>query len=217
MKEKWFTLIELLVVIAIIAILASMLLPALNKARARAQSASCIANLKQVGTAVALYYSDYGYYPPLNTTAELAAYGWTNPPWWYYKLSPYAGIAKPDNWNNSKKACVFACPSHVGYSYSYSRISYGINGFFGKDSKRKNIKYPSKMPIIIDRARTNDPDGFVETNATPVINQTAQYSASARHSKGSNVLFVDGHVKAYLITKLRGDWSVYDSRYGGLD
>ena len=64
MKKQHFTLIELLVVIAIIAILAAMLLPALAKAREKARTASCQANLKQLGTATAMYVSDNEQYMP---------------------------------------------------------------------------------------------------------------------------------------------------------
>ena len=82
-----FTLIELLVVIAIIAILASMLLPALNKARGAAMQARCSSNCKQIGTGVMQYTVDWQDWLPAGKTS-----GGT-PGNWKFEISPYCGVS----------------------------------------------------------------------------------------------------------------------------
>ena len=88
-NSRHFTLIELLIVIAIIAILAAMLLPALNKARSRAQISQCQGNVKQIMTGILSYTTDSDDYMPL--CIQSYDEGRTNSIYWLSEIYPYVG------------------------------------------------------------------------------------------------------------------------------
>ena len=97
MNRKNFTLIELLVVIAIIAILASMLLPALNRARASAYRIECVNNLRGIGQTSQMYSSDnHDFILPGQFQAQPDLYakgGYNGAAYWFYKIIPYMGVS----------------------------------------------------------------------------------------------------------------------------
>ena len=106
-KKGAFTLIELLVVIAIIAILAAMLLPALAKAKAKAQMTACLNNAKQLGIATHLYQGDFNDCYPWGKEVKPGGppAAWSDPTAWHMALLPYLGAKT----NAGTKT--FACPA----------------------------------------------------------------------------------------------------------
>ena len=183
-----FTLIELLVVIAIIAILASMLLPALKEVRARGASAKCLSNTKQIGFDLRLYTEMYNDYMPTSYDAT-----W-QPRTWYRHLQLHCVVDKSSYESKTgkvtKNSCYF-CPStdfelgdvngHVGYGLN-------VHSFSGAPRKLTTVKNPSKRVVIADGTYTRG-DGYQLTSST-----SKYYHIQKRHAGNSyNALFADGH------------------------
>ena len=127
--------------IAIIAILAGMLLPALNKARDKAKGVACLNNLKQQGLALQNYFNDWKEYFPI-------CGGGADPQTWSRNLALYIAPALQENVPARWKKSVFACPSddHVGKCVAFfsDRISYGMNFLLGQADTWTGKPWPLK-------------------------------------------------------------------------
>ena len=207
MKRMSFTLIELLVVIAIIAILAAILLPALNRARERGKAINCVSHLKQIGLASLMYSSNYNdYIVPTYYTSGTTTQTWVG----------LLGVSyKPCSWDDFKTqltadpkfAAVLQCPSQpeadrsVGIGYqmncysTYNEHRYKNMGQKACRARKINmIKDPSHAVLFCD----GTVKGVFGDNYMAEMWSTSGPSAYFyyhRHNLRINAALADGHVE----------------------
>lgn len=223
MKQRTaFTLIELLVVIAIIAILASMLLPALNQAREKAKTIQCVSNNKQVMSAELLYANDnFEYIAPLNLGANWSSR--VNKQWWPNLLGKYLPVKKWIDEDYGKPAGgPMTCPSTLDYGTAPG-IGIHANGsnhrtaYYGFSVKMSKIKKASGAVICGDATQYKSDGNKVPANAfscycwnskwlTPNDNN---FNMLPRHGDRSNAGFLDGHVESMSYGVMTADSSNY--------
>ena len=220
-KRKRFTLIELLVVIAIIAILAAILLPALQSARARGRSISCVNNLKQLHFGLTAYGdANDSYLLSDNAPKSKGGTGWWHEVFVQEKYVPY----KYDSNNGNYNPEVMRCPSDIqSQRWNLNKkvfCSFALNSWLGfwvdgarngnTDSRKPWLKWSaknkfiSKTTLITEKWNCYTPSSQSNTMLRYYSNKSLSIGTNKAHPGGANHLLADGHVDIFSYALVYG-------------